>query len=105
LAELIDYVDNLRPAHATPLLRAGRARLQAEQADRAGDDDAADAFEQDAISVLRSIGALPLLAQALLERSRRRQDEAALAEARAIYSDLGATRWLLRIDEPTGQPV
>jgi hypothetical protein len=35
----------------------------------------------------------------LLERARRRPDPEALAEARTIYVELGATRWLERIDQ------
>jgi hypothetical protein len=99
---LIEYVDGLRPAHATPLLRAGRTRLQAERAHRRGQDDAAEELGRDAIAQLRSLGAQPLLARALLERNRRHGDEDALAEARAILADLGATEWLMRIDEPSG---
>jgi hypothetical protein len=83
-------------------MRAGRARIAAEQAHRRGDSKAADDFEREAITLLRSIGARPLLARALLERTRRRTDDAALAEARAIYSELGADRWLARIDEASG---
>jgi hypothetical protein len=101
-ADLSTYVDELPPALATPLLRAGRARLLAEQAYRAGDGAAAEAQERDAIDLLRDVGARPLLALALLERHRRRGDEEAFGEARAIYADLGATRWLNRIDEPSG---
>jgi hypothetical protein len=102
LAELVAYVDQMRPALATPLLRAGRARLQAEQAHRRADDAAAQEFEAEALQLLRSVGARPLLALALLERHRRHGGSEDLAEARAIYADLGATRWLMRIDEPSG---
>jgi tetratricopeptide (TPR) repeat protein len=97
--ELIGIVDGLPPARATPLLRAGRARLAAERAHRAGDADAAGSLEQEAIELLRSVGARPLLARALLERAQRRDDAAALAEARSIYSALGASQWLSRIDQ------
>jgi tetratricopeptide (TPR) repeat protein len=102
IIELEAFVAELPPARATPLLRAGRARLQAELAHRASDEDAAERREHEAISLLRSVGARPQLAQALLERSRRHDDAEALAEARAIYEDLGATHWLARIDEPSG---
>jgi tetratricopeptide (TPR) repeat protein len=104
-AELGEFVDRLRPATATPLLRAGRARLAAEQAHRRGDAESADSHEREAIELLRSLGARPLLARALEERGRRREDADALAEARAIYSELGATRWLATIDERSGVPV
>jgi class 3 adenylate cyclase/tetratricopeptide (TPR) repeat protein len=97
IAELEAFVAALPPARATPLLRAGRARLQAELAHRRGDEEAAAAFENEAISVLRSVGARPLLAEALFERARRQRDSEALAQARAIYAELGARRWLERI--------
>jgi hypothetical protein len=102
LAELSRHVDEMRPALATPLLRAGRARLRAEAAHRSGDKASTDDLEREAISLLRSVGARPLLALALLERNRRHADDEALAEARAIYADLGASRWLMRIGEPSG---
>ena len=101
IAELIGIVDALPPARATPLLRAGRARLAAEQAQRAGDADAADSLEQESIELLRSVGARPLLARALLERARRRDDAAALAGARSIYAALGASQWLSQLDQTT----
>ena len=99
MAELAAFADARPPVAATPLIRAGRARLAAEQAHRRGDLDEADGHQRRAIELLRSLNARPLLAQALLERARRRADPEALAEARAIYSELGATRWLARIDE------
>jgi hypothetical protein len=96
------FVADLPRARATPQMRAGRARIAAEQAHRRGDGKAADDFEREAIALLRSIGARPLLARALLERTRRRRDDEALAEARAIYAELGAQRWLARVDEASG---
>jgi class 3 adenylate cyclase/tetratricopeptide (TPR) repeat protein len=102
IAQLEEFVAGLPPARATPLLQAGRARLAAEQAQRSGDTDAVERHEADAIALLRSVGARPLLARALLERARRRNDPDALAEARSIYADLGASRWLGRIEEESG---
>jgi hypothetical protein len=102
MAELVAVVDALPPALATPLLRAGRARLAAEQAHRDGDSESAARHEEEAIGILRAVGARPLLARALLERVRRRQDPQALAEARSIYGELAATRWLAAIDEASG---
>jgi len=99
IAELIEFVAGLPPAGGTRQLRACRARLEAEQAHRSGDRDGAERFEAQAIALLRSVAARPQLAQTLLERARRRPDPEALAEARAIYAELGATRWLERIDE------
>jgi len=99
LAELESFVAALPPARATPLLRAGRARLAAEQAHRRGAEEECERLEDEAIELLRSVGARPLLANALLERASRRGDAAALAEARAIYEELGATRWLERVDK------
>jgi class 3 adenylate cyclase/tetratricopeptide (TPR) repeat protein len=105
MAELEAFVAELPPARATALLRAGRSRLQAQLAHCAGDEVATERFEHEAISLLRSVGARPLLAQTLLERARRRDDGEALSEARAIYEELRAKRWLARIDEPSGIPA
>ena len=69
---------------------------------RRGDRDAADGHQRHAIELLRSLNARPLLARALLERARRRADPDAVAEARAIYAELGATRWLAGIEDPAG---
>ncbi len=102
MTELEAFVAVLPPARTTPVLRAGRARLRAEQAHRNGDDAAARQFEDEAIGLLRSVGARPLLAQALLECAGRREDPDSLAEARAIYEELGAIRWLALIDEAGG---
>ena len=99
IGELVAFVDSLPPARATPLLRAGRARLGAELAHRRGDTEEAQRFEQEAIGLLRTVGARPLLALALVERARRGGDGQALAEARAIYQELGATRWLSRLEK------
>jgi class 3 adenylate cyclase/tetratricopeptide (TPR) repeat protein len=95
MSELVSFVDGLVPARKTPLLHAGRARLLAEQAH---DEEAAARFEHEAISLLREVSARPLLARTLIERARRRHDPEALTEARSICIDLGAVRWLARID-------
>jgi hypothetical protein len=102
IAELEAFVAALPPGRATPLLRAGRASLSAEQAQRRGDIQDADAFGQEAIALLRAVGARPLLARVLLDQARRREDPDALAEGRAICTELGASRWLARIDETSG---
>jgi tetratricopeptide (TPR) repeat protein len=101
MSELEAFVAQLPPARATPLLRACRARVRAELAHRDGDADATSRFEDDAIKLLRSVGARPLLAQTLLERARRHGDEKALAQARGIYDELKAKRWLERAAEPS----
>ena len=100
-------VEELPPARALPLMRAGAARLDAERAHRAGDFTAAAAHEQDAIDLLRGVGARPLLARALLKRARRRDDAGALHEARAIATELGARRWLAEVAalRETGAPA
>jgi tetratricopeptide (TPR) repeat protein len=102
IAGLEAFVAALPPARATPLLRAGRARFAAEQAHRGGDTEAVERHEAEAIALLRSVGARPLLARALLEQGRRHDDPDALAEARSIYADLGAGRWLGRIEAESG---
>jgi hypothetical protein len=70
----------------------------AEQAHVRGDEERTAAYEREAVELLRSVSAKPLLAGALLDSVRRRGDGGALAEARTIYEELGATRWLERID-------
>jgi class 3 adenylate cyclase/tetratricopeptide (TPR) repeat protein len=102
IAEVERFVAELPPALATPLLRAGRARLQAELAHQAGDDGEARRFEEEALSLLRSVGVRAMLVPALLERASRHQDREALAEARTICEELRATRWLERVDELSG---
>ncbi|MEO9024258.1 MAG: adenylate/guanylate cyclase domain-containing protein [Solirubrobacteraceae bacterium] len=92
----------LRPGRSSPLLRALRQRCLAELAHREGNADGARRAETEAEALLRSIRARPRLAQALLERARRRVEPEALAEARAIYEDLRATRWLSRLDQEFG---
>ena len=99
ITELERFVDDLPPARATPLLRAGRARLSAERAHRDGDAEASQGAEDEAIALLRAIGARPLLAKTLIETARRRDDAEALAEARSIYEELRATRWLAKLDQ------
>jgi tetratricopeptide (TPR) repeat protein len=97
--ELVAFVDALPPARATAVLRAGRARLLADSAHHRGDDPAARRHEDEAMSLLRSVGARPLLASVLVERAHRQGDGEALAEARSIYAELGADRWLARLDQ------
>jgi hypothetical protein len=99
IGDLIELVAALPPAGAKPLLRAGRARLEAERAHRRGDEDGAVRSEDEAVRLLRSLGARPHLALTLLERARRRPDQEAVAQARELSTELGATRWLERIDE------
>jgi hypothetical protein len=99
LIELEAFVAGLPPARATPLLRSGRARVRAELAHRAGDETALERSEDEALALLREVGARPTLARALIEKARRGQDAGALAEARSIYEDLGAARWLERIEQ------
>jgi hypothetical protein len=79
--------------------------VRAELAHRRGDFAGAREHELAAITLLRNLGARPLLADTLVELGRRTDDAEALAEARAIYADLGATRRLARIDEPSGLPA
>jgi hypothetical protein len=102
LSELAAVVDGLPPARAWPLLRAGQARLRAELAHRGADREGAERFEEEAIALLRSLGARPLLARALLERARRHDDTNALSEAREIFEQLGAVRWLGRLETTVG---
>ncbi len=94
IANLVTFVEALPSARATPLLRAGHERLAAVQAHRRGDAPGAEAHAVNAIALLRAAGARPLLARVLIEHGHRQHDDAALAEARTIYHELGANRWL-----------
>jgi class 3 adenylate cyclase/tetratricopeptide (TPR) repeat protein len=98
-ATLITFVDELPPARATPLLRAGQARLLAERAHASGDRVGAEREEQRAFELVDKAGARPFQAQLLLDRARRHDDREALSQARAIFVELGAVRWLERVDE------
>jgi class 3 adenylate cyclase/tetratricopeptide (TPR) repeat protein len=100
MAELEHWEAELPPAQALPLFQAGRARLLAELAHRRGDSAAARRAESVAVELLRSVGARPLLARALIDRWRRNQDDQALAEAREICLELKATRWLQELPVP-----
>jgi hypothetical protein len=99
IERLVQFVDGLPPARATPLLRAIRLRLTAERARQAEDETRASGDADEACAILEDVGARPLLARTLLERARSGQDMAALAQARDIYAQLGATRWLERIKD------
>jgi hypothetical protein len=102
MAEREAGLQALRPARTSPLIRACAARLSAELAHRRDDPRLAQRAAAEAEALLREVGAKPRLAQALLERARRQADPQALAETRAIYAELGATRWLERVDEEFG---
>jgi hypothetical protein len=98
-------LEALTPVGVTPVRLAQRARFRAEQDHRSGDQRAAEANEREATDLLRSVSAKPFLVSALLDAVRRRGDKEALAEARAICEELGATRWLQRIDATLGSAV
>jgi hypothetical protein len=102
LIELDEVVSRLQAVQATPVMRAGQARVRAELAHRRGDDEGARELQREAIAILRELGARPLLADALVELGRRGDDSDAIADARAIYAELGAERRLAQIDEPSG---
>ncbi len=99
--QLQTWVATLAPVRATPLLRAGRHRLAAEYARLRGEQPAAKSYQHDAIELYREIGARPLLAQTLIEHHNRYGNPAAVAEAREIYTQLGATVRLAEIEDPT----
>ena len=105
LEELAGFAAALPPARATPLMRAGRARVAAELADRRGDVAASAQAGEEAIAELRAAGTGPLLACALAEHGHRHGRADSLAEARTIYAELGAVRWLERLDRPLGETV
>ncbi|HEX3834547.1 MAG TPA: AAA family ATPase, partial [Solirubrobacteraceae bacterium] len=98
LTTLEAHVDALAPNARTPVFRAAQARIIARRL--AGTDpDRSAAYERQAIALLRGVGARSLLARALLERAGRRDDPDAVAEARALCSELGASRWLARSEQ------
>jgi class 3 adenylate cyclase/tetratricopeptide (TPR) repeat protein len=92
----------MRRGRSSPLLRALRQRCVAELAHIAGDGEATRRAEAEAEALLRGVHARPRLAQALVERARRREEPQPLAEARAIYEELRASQWLARIDQDFG---
>jgi hypothetical protein len=98
VAELLASLDHLPPVRVGPVRRAQRARLLAERAHHRGEVEAAQSHEREAVELLEAVGAKPFLAGALLDIVRRRGDTEALAQVRAIYAELGATRWLERIE-------
>jgi class 3 adenylate cyclase/predicted ATPase len=98
LTVLEERVEALAPNGRTPVFRAGQARIIARRLART-DADRSDAYEREAIALLRDVDAKPLLARALLERAGRREDPEALAEARAICGELDASRWLSRLEQ------
>jgi hypothetical protein len=95
----------LPQALLSPLIIAGRERLQAALAERGGDRPTALEHQATAIGLLRSVRARPLLAQALAEHSRITGDHNALGEAREIWTELGATRWLGRLEQGSEVPA
>jgi class 3 adenylate cyclase/tetratricopeptide (TPR) repeat protein len=99
MTELIAWAGEVEPVRRGPLVLAGRARLRAELHHLDGAPDAAARDEQEALDVLRAIGAAPSLARALLDRWRRHGDREALAEAGAICAELRASRWLAGLPE------
>jgi tetratricopeptide (TPR) repeat protein len=98
LTALEAHVDALAPNARTPVFRAAQARIIAR---RLAETDPArsEVYEREAIALLRRVGARPLLTRALLERAGRREDPDALAEARALCSELGASRWLAHSEQ------
>jgi class 3 adenylate cyclase/tetratricopeptide (TPR) repeat protein len=98
ISQLLDSLEGLEPVDITPVRLAQRARLFAEQAHLRGDRETMAAQERKAVELLRSAGARPLLADALLDSVRREGDKEALAEARRIYEELGAAAWLARLE-------
>jgi tetratricopeptide (TPR) repeat protein len=101
IAGLLAALDGLSPVRVGPVRRAQRARLTAEEAHLRGDEDTAQIHEREALELLESVAAKPLIAAALLDSVRRRGDADALSRAREIYTELGATRWLERIGQPS----
>ncbi len=102
---LLKILDTLSPVQVTPVRLALHSRLLADRSHRDGDGAAAREHERDAVDRLRAVGAKPLLAGALVEIADRHEDPEARAEARSICVELGATRWLERIDAHSSVPA
>jgi tetratricopeptide (TPR) repeat protein len=98
ISELLTSLERLEPVEVTPVRLAQRARLQAEQAHLAGDRERTAVEERRAVDLLRSVDARSLIADAMLDSVRRGGDPEALAQARTIYEELGATAWLARLE-------
>jgi hypothetical protein len=101
-ARVMAIVAALPPARATPVLRAGHARLAAVQARRAGDPSSATTHAAEAIALLRSVDARPLLARTLLEQAGHGVSADAVEEARQICRQLRAAKWLERAESIPG---
>jgi uncharacterized protein HemY len=96
--KLLTLLTNLAPVHVTPVRLALRCRLWAEQAHHQGDQEAGQTHEREALEHLRAVDARPQLVGALLDVHRRHGEVGAVVEARALCHQLGAARWLERID-------
>jgi class 3 adenylate cyclase/tetratricopeptide (TPR) repeat protein len=101
---LVAFVAGLPPAMRSPLLRGGAARFSGLLAWRRGDEGTANSQLAVAERELRSVGAVYLVGQVLLERvgvlqALGQEDEAPglLAEAREIFERLRATPWIERV--------
>jgi class 3 adenylate cyclase/tetratricopeptide (TPR) repeat protein len=112
IGALIGYVEQLPPVEATALLRGGSARLAGVLAAKRGDVDAAEAWFDEAVTLLRELGYSFELAKALLDRGEALQrvgrvDEAALfiEEARATFAELGARPSLERAERALARPA
>ncbi len=108
LERLVAFVAGLPPATRSPLLRAGAARFAGLLAWRRGDAAIADDRLVIAAREVRDTGARFNLALILLEHAevlsgcgREEDAEPLLAEARAIFTALGAVPWLERCESVT----
>ena len=102
MSRVLGYLDAMDALYVTPVRLAQRARVLAEQAHLRGDIETTLLHEGEALELLRGVGAKPAVADALLDAVRRRGDAEAVAQAREIYIELGATRRLERIDAELG---
>jgi class 3 adenylate cyclase/tetratricopeptide (TPR) repeat protein len=96
--ELAAWVEALPPARAGVVMQAGRARLRAELAHCSGRAAEVERCEREAVRVLSAAGMRPLMFGPLLDQVRRRRDPIARAQARELAEQLGAPRWLARLE-------
>lgn len=104
LEELMAIIDALRPAEATPLVRAIQARALARLANAAGHDRDVEGAFKDAAGMFLEIGApywravaLTEFAEWLTQRKRSEEAEPLLREAHSTFEHLGASSWLNRV--------
>jgi class 3 adenylate cyclase/tetratricopeptide (TPR) repeat protein len=113
LEELVELVEQLAPAQATPLMQGEAARFAGLLAGKRGDIAAAEERLDAAIALMRELGYPYELAKVLLDRGellvetdRAGESIPFIDEARTILADLGAKPLLARAEQSLeGRPA